>query len=143
MLLLDFRTPAVPMPVPDYLSQSERAVTEQQEENLEAVGVGGAFPPHDYLADSLIYAVGPVGGEKNELYAVRSEGSPEGPVNRVFISAARKLLSFNVKKEPYPQTDNLDFDPNGGPPRPAVIRALTETVTKHNARGKPPLIVAL
>lgn len=143
MLLLDFRPPTVPMPVPGFLNQSERAVPEQQEETLEAVGAGLAYPPHDYVANTLIYAVGPIEGEKNELYAVRTEGGPKQPTNKAFVSAARRLLSYN-DDEPRPVADQLDYDPNAGPPRPAVIRALTAAVTMNNGSGKPlPFVIAL
>jgi len=143
MLLLDIHS-TVPMPVPGFLNQSERDVPEQQEENLEAQCVGGAFPLHDYaVSDTAIMAVGPAGAEKNELYAVHVEGSPMAEVNRVFVTAARKLLSFN-DDEPYPDSARLDYDPNAGPPRPAVVRALTKELTKNNGSGKSlPHIVAL
>lgn len=143
MLLLDIHSPTVPMPVPGFLNQSERAVPEQQEENLEAVAIGAAYPLHEYtVSDTFIFAVGPANEEKKELYAVRIEGTPEEPVNRVFVSAARKLLSYN-DDDPHPDSARLDFDPNAGPPRPAVIRALTATATKHNSSGTPPFVIAL
>jgi len=145
MLLLDIHSPTVPMPVPDFWNQSERTVPEPQEENLEAVAVGAAFPLHEYAVVSrLIFAVGPIGAEKNELYAVRSEGTPRQATNKVFVSTARKLLSFDINKEPYPQEDGLDYDENAGPPRPAVVRALTTIVTRNNGSGKPfPHVIAL
>lgn len=133
MLLLDFRTPTVPMPVPGFLNQGLSTVSEE----LEAVGVGLAFPPHEYaVASRFIYAVGPADGEKKELYAVRVEGTPGEPTNTAFVTAAARLLSFDRKKEPYPQIDNLDFDRSAGPPRPAVVNALTKALTKNNGSGK-------
>ncbi len=143
MLLLDFRTPEAPMPALDYLNQSERSVSDQEQEELVAVGAGLAYPPHDYVANTLIYAVGPAEGETSELYAVRLEGTPIAPVNRAFVSTARKLLSYN-EDEPRPNSERLDYDPKAGPPRPAVIRALTAEVTKDNGSGKPrPHVIAL
>jgi len=140
MLLLDFRSTTVPMPVPEFLSQGKRTVSEE----LEAVGVGLAYPPHEHEANRFIYAVGPAGAEKNELYAVRIKGSPESPVNEAFVSTARRLLSFDINKEPYPEADSLDYDRSGGPPRPAVVRALTAAVTKNNGSGKSlPHVIAL
>jgi hypothetical protein len=145
MLLLDFRSTTVPQPVPDFLNQSERAVPEKQEENLEAVAVGGAYPPHEHAVSSMgIFAVGPANAEKNELYAVRVEGSPEAPVNKAFVTTATKLLSFDPDAEAYPREDQLDYDRSAGPPRPAVVRALTAELTRDNGSGKPlPFILAL
>ena len=145
MLLLDIHSPTVPMPVPDFLNQSERAVPEQQEENLEAVAVGAAFPPHEYaVASRIIFAVGPANAEKNELYAVSVEGTPEESVNKAFVTTAAKLLSFDPEAEAYPREDRLDYDRSAGPPRPAVVRALTTIATRNNGSGKPlPHIIAL
>jgi len=135
MLLLEFRTPTAPMPVPELLNQSERAVSERPEEELEAVGVGLAFPPHDYVANRFIYAVGAANGEKKELYAVRVKGTPGAKTMTAFVTAAARLVSFDRKSEPYPQADKLDFDRSAGPARPAVIRALTKELTKDNGSG--------
>jgi hypothetical protein len=144
MLLLDFRS-TVPQSVPEFLNQSERAVPEQHEEKLEAVAVGGAYPPHEHAVLSMgIFAVGPANAEKNELYAVRIEGTPEEPINKVFVTTAAKLLSFDPEAEAYPREDQLDYDRSAGPPRPAVVRALTAELTKDNGSGKPlPFIHAL
>ena len=131
MLLLEFRTPA--MPVPELLNQSERTVPELQQEELEAEGRGIGFDGHE--GNSFIYAVGPVGREKDELYAVAISGAPRGATNRAFVTTARRLLSFDRKAEPYPQTNRLDYDPKAGPPRPAVVRALTKELTKNNGSG--------
>ena len=134
-MLLDIERTTAPMPVLDFFIEGERDVLDTQE--LEAVGVGLAYQAGEIRegASCFIYGVGPKDGEKNELYAVKIKGAPHDAVNEAFVSAAKRLLSYN-DDEPYPLEDKLDYAPVAMPPRPAVVNALTAAVTKNNGSGK-------